>query len=115
MIREHVVEVREPVDGAEAMQAHLRVLLNAVKNFRAGRCNEDDIYVWWGHPQGSTDQAGLAALGQLLQLPLESSRNDPGPETHLYLTDFSSLYVAHLGGITKGDIPSKGRTHPAHV
>jgi hypothetical protein len=40
-----------------------------------------------------------------------AARDDPGPEAHLYLTDYRSLYVAHLGDITDEDPRDDGAGH----
>lgn len=106
-MRNHLLEVWDPIEGSEHLQAHSLVLLDAVRRFRSGRCTEDDVYVWWGHDCGGGAAPDRDQLEAVLRVPVEPSRDDPGPETLLYLTDFSSLYVAHVGEITREDVTSR--------
>jgi hypothetical protein len=112
MAGQHVLEIWDPAEGAETMQSHLRVLLNSVRNYRAGRHSDAEVFVWWGHRR--TPGATPSAFERLGPIPVEADRNDPGPETHLYLTDLSSLYVAHLGGVTR-DAPKPRDDHVPHL
>jgi hypothetical protein len=59
--------------------------------------------VWWGKIRSPNRQQPLPHLDRILAIDVELSRDDPGPETHLYLTDYRSLYVAHVAAITTDD------------
>jgi hypothetical protein len=101
MTRPHLLAVWNPSYGRDAMEAHVRVLQQAVREFRAGRCSEDDVYVWWGKIRSEHRAQPLPHAAEIAALDTELARDDPGPETHIYLTDFQSLYVAHLAQVTQ--------------
>jgi hypothetical protein len=61
------------------MEAHLALLLAAAAAFERRELGEDALHVWWGE-------------------------EDENRECHLYLTDYRSLYVAHVDAITQDDI-----------
>ena len=44
----HLVGVWNPSYEADAMDAHVRILLNAARERREGKRDDDDVYVWWG-------------------------------------------------------------------
>ena len=100
MPREHLLAVWNPLYSHNAMETHLRVLHDAVREFRAGSCREDEVYVWWGKIRSTRRDEALPHHDQILNMRTEPDRNDPEPETHVYLTDYSSLYVGHLGEIS---------------
>jgi|GEM_PF-1084835 hypothetical protein len=103
MTRHHLVAVWNPLYQADAMEAHLAVLLEWMRKYRAGACGESDVYVWWGRIRSPRRVEDLGHLDQVFAIETERSRDDPARETHLYLTDYRSLYVAHLGDITDED------------
>ena len=45
MTRPHLLAVWNPTYGRDPMEAHLRVLRQAVREFRAGECGEDGVFV----------------------------------------------------------------------
>jgi len=110
----HLVTVWNPSYATDALEAHLSVLLR-----HAGACDaaangeDDDVYVWWGkirspNRQAPLDVADIIALGRAMEAVAE---DDP-PETHLYVTDYQSLYVGDVDHITTTDV----RVHDAaHV
>lgn len=91
---------------ADAMDATIELLRERARAFsgRAGSGDDEDVYVWWGKVKSSNRQAPLPHLKDILALDKELSA-DAGAanETHLYLTDYRSLYVAHVGEITADD------------
>ncbi|MBL8998307.1 MAG: hypothetical protein JNL44_13425 [Gemmatimonadetes bacterium] len=99
----HLVAVWNPSYEADALQLHLEVLLRAAREFRAGTREEDDVFVWWGKVRSSNRQQPLAHLPEVLALDDLIDSGDDTPEVHLYLTDYRSLYVAHLGAVTAED------------
>jgi len=80
------------------MDAHRRVLLDAITEWRADKCGDDDVYVWWGKVRSENRQGPLPHLAEVLALDAEILGEGEG-EMHLYLTDYRSLY----GGIV--DLP----------
>jgi len=102
-VRHHLLAVWNPRFAGDAMEAHLRVLYQAAREFRSNRCAEKDVYVWWGKVRSENRSTVLPHLDQILAIETEVNRDDEGPETHVYLTDYQSLYVAHLGRVTDRD------------
>ena len=44
----HLLGVWNPSYAVDAMDAHLRVLLDNIANFRSGKVKEEEVHVWWG-------------------------------------------------------------------
>lgn len=99
----HLLGVWNPSYDADAMTAHLEVLLRHARAHRAGECDEEEVYVWWGKVRSSNRQQPLEHLSQILALD-EALRSGSATELHLYLTDYRSLYVAHVAEITADDV-----------
>jgi hypothetical protein len=102
----HLLAVWNPSYEADALQLHLSVLLNAMREHRAGTRHADDVYVWWGKVRSANRQAPLPHLQEVLALDDAADPEQGGPEVNLYLTDYRSLYVAHLAEVTSDDIGS---------
>src|SRR5687768_3068064 len=115
MTQRHLVAVWNPSYEADAMEQHLSVLLAAAARHRAGECDEDEVFVWWGKIRSANRQQPIPHLDDILSIDAELGSDDAtvaaDREVHLYLTDFRSLYVAHVGGITADDM----RDDDAHV
>jgi hypothetical protein len=107
--RRHPLAVWNPVLAPSAMEQHIRVLQDAARKFRHDRARADEVYVWWGKLRSVNRLEPLLHLDDVLAIETEQSRDDEGPETHLYLTDYASLYVAHLGEIRR-EPPARGDT-----
>ena len=107
-MRHHLLAVWNPRLTGDAMEAHLRVLYQAAREYRSGRVKHDDVYVWWGKVRSENRLAPLPHFDQILEIETELSRDDEAEETHVFLTDYQSLYVAHLGEVTTDD-PRKER------
>jgi hypothetical protein len=106
MTRRHLVTVWNPLYARDGMDAHLHILLEAVRALRAGQLAvgaEDDVYVWWGKVRSPNRQQPLDHLPDILALDADLAERGEEAETHLYLTDYRSLYVAHVGEITVDD------------
>lgn len=97
----HLVSAWNPSYVADAMDAHLGILLDWVRGRDEGTAQDDDVYVWWAKLRSPNRQQPLPHIAQILALDAQAKS---GVETHLYLTDFRSLYVAHLGEITADDV-----------
>ncbi len=99
----HLLGVWNPSYENDAMDHHINVLLGHAREARAGRATDDDVYVWWGKLRSPYRQQPLPHLADILALDAQLSADDD-EETHLYLTDYRSLYVAHLGAVVEEDI-----------
>lgn len=104
----HLVAVWDPSRTPDAMAATVRHL-RALAEGHAAACDadRDDRMVWWGKIRSPNRQQPLPHLPELLALDAwlqpdgEVLADDR--EVHLYLTDYRSLYVAHVGEITTDD------------
>ncbi len=99
----HLLGVWNPSYEADAMEAHLEVLLRHARAHRAEASDDEDVYVWWGKVRSSNRQQPMAHLDQILALD-ELLGDGSEHELHLYLTDYRSLYVAHVAEITSGNV-----------
>jgi hypothetical protein len=97
----HLLAVWNPSYADDPMDAHVRVLLHWAERRRKGEVGEDDVYVWWARIRSPNRQDDLPHLADVLAL---QQQIDDGVETHLYLTDYRSLYVGLLDEITDDDI-----------
>ncbi len=102
----HLVGVWNPSYESDAMDAHVSLLSSFARDFRAKRREEDRVYVWWGKLRSQYRQAPLPHLDDIVALDDAINPEDDATrrEHHLYLTDYRSLYVAHLGGVTRDDV-----------
>lgn len=100
---EHLVTVWNPRYAADAMEAHLRLLLDWDAKASRGEASNDEVYVWWGKVRSSQRQQPMPHLSQILELGRAPTLGDADPEVHLYLTDFQSLYVADVTAIVTED------------
>ena len=103
----HLLGVWNPSYAADAMDAHLRLLLANTAAFRDGKLPEEDVCVWWGKVRSPYRLERLPQLAEILAMDEDL---DPGGERelHLYLTDYRSLYVGHVYEITEEDAPVMG-------
>ena len=100
----HLVAVWNPSYERDALALHLEVLLGRMKALHDGAIADEDAYVWWGKVRSARRMAPLPHLGDILALDGEIAAGlDEGVEHHLYLTDYRSLYVAHLAEVRPGD------------
>jgi hypothetical protein len=100
----HLLTVWNPSYTDDAMDAHLRILLGWAEKARAGKEDEDDVYVWWAKLRSKNRTGPLPHSEEVLAI---SEQVKQGVETHLYLTDYRSLYVGHIGEITEEDVPGE--------
>ena len=108
----HLVTVWNPSIAVEAMDAHIGVLLEALRRNEEGEA-DDDPCVWWGRVRSPNRQQPLKHLEEVLALDAETPEDEDDPrETHLYMTDYRSLYVGQVGNITADDMSVED---PAHV
>ena len=101
----HLVDVWNPSYAENAMEQHLTVLLEAAGRYDTDEIGEEELYVWWGKVRSPNRRQPLRHQEAILEIGAEL-RDEPGREVHLYLTDYRSLYVAHVGAITLEDVRS---------
>jgi len=95
----HLLSVWNPAYADDAMTLHASLLRYLVHEARQ-QDQWDGAYVWWGKVRSSQRQQPMPHLGQILGLGQALLGPEP-PETHLYLTDYRSLYVAEVGAISE--------------
>jgi hypothetical protein len=98
----HLVTVWNPSYADDPMDDHLRVLLDWARRYRAGDAEADEVHVWWAKLRSPNRVGPLEHSPDVLAIQKQIAS---GIETHLYLTDYRSLYVAHLLEITNDDVP----------
>jgi hypothetical protein len=103
----HLVSVWNPAYAVDAMDAHVAVLVERAKAHRRQKIKEEEVHVWWGRVRSERRQTELPHLTDVLELDAQIERQAP---TYLYLTDYSSLYVADLARVTVDDVRGKGET-----
>jgi hypothetical protein len=88
------------------MESHILLLRDKAQRHRAGQLDEDEVYVWWGKIRSSRRQTALPHIDEILSLEKElgEGEGEAKREVQLYLTDYRSLYVAHVGQITAEDV-----------
>jgi hypothetical protein len=98
----HLLSVWNPSYADDAMDRHLEVLLRWAAARREERAEDEDVYVWWAKLRSRTVRSRSR-----IERTCWPSRDqiDSGVETHLYLTDYGSLYVAHLVEVTGDSVP----------
>jgi hypothetical protein len=108
----HLLGVWNPSYAVDAMDAHLRVLLNNIAEFRSGKVKEEDVHVWWGKVRSKNRLDDLPHLPEILGMDAElDDQGDSGREMHLYLTDYRSLYVGHVHEITAENVTTDEADH----
>ena len=99
----HFVDVWNPSYAADSMDAHLTVLIDAARRFERKEVVEDALHVWWGKVRSPHRQQELKHLPAVREIAAELE-TDPDRECHLYLTDYTSLYVGHVDEISMSDV-----------
>jgi hypothetical protein len=92
----HLLTVWNPSYADSIMDAHLEVLLGWAERHREGKAEPEERYVWWAKLRSPNRQQPLPHTSEILAIQEAIER---GEETHLYLTDYRSLYVGHLGSV----------------
>ena len=108
----HLLTLWNPSYASDAMDEHLRVLLDWAGRFHRGEAEADDVYVWWGRIRSPNRKGALPHAGEIGAV---DTQIQAGAETHLYLTDYRSLYVAHLGEVTADHLPKEEPGELAHM
>ena len=98
----HLLTVWNPSYADDPLDQHLRILLRWAEQRRArADPDEDRAYVWWGKIRSPNRSQAISHADEILTL---QAQIEAGVETHLYLTDYRSLYVAHLDEVTDEDV-----------
>jgi len=92
------------------MEEHLTLLLRDAAALRENRVRDEDVYVWWGLVHSRNRRTALPHMDSIRAIDEVLSGDDP-PETHLYLTDYQSLYVADLGEIRFEPLSASEASH----
>ena len=112
---QHLVTVWNPRYASDAMEAHLRVLLDWDARSTRDGTDGSEAYVWWGKVRSNQRQQPMPHLDDIVQLGRDSADADRSRETHLYLTDFQSLFVADVTAIVTHEPRESDPTHvPAY-
>ena len=98
----HLLTVWNPSYSSDAMDEHLRVLLHWAGEWKKGEADQNDVYVWWGKIRSPNRKGPLPHEDAIATI---DEQVQAGIETHLYLTDYRSLYVAWIGEITAQHLP----------
>lgn len=110
----HLLTVWNPSYAESAMDAHLEVLLSGAEGREHARAAEDEEppYVWWAKLKSPNRQQPLPHGAEVLALQAQIGE---GAETHLYLTDYRSLYVGLVDEITDEDVLSDTPGEAEHM
>ncbi len=102
----HLVGVWNPSYGTDVMESHIILLRERALRSRNGDEDDDGVYVWWGKIRSSRRQENLPHIADILSIEddLGDPDGDAESEVQLYLTDYRSLYVAHVAEITADDV-----------
>lgn len=93
----HLVAVWNPSYATDAMDEHLRILVDWHERFQRKEATSDDVFVWWARLRSSNRMQMLPHINDVLAI---GDQIETGQETHLYLTDYRSLYVGLLADVT---------------
>lgn len=106
----HLLTVWNPSYQVDALEAHAG-LLRSHAQLAEGSRNLDELYVWWGQVRSQNRLTPWKRAEDVRALAAVLEDSEP-PETHLYLTDYRSLYVGDLTAISFDDQAAKD---PGHV
>jgi len=108
----HLISLWNPTYSNVAMDVHLRVLLRWADLSDQGEASPADVYVWWARLRSPERKGAHPHQSQILKLDRQIR---DGVETHLYLTDYRSLYVGHVAEITAADLPTERPEEKKHI
>jgi hypothetical protein len=97
----HLLTVWNPSYTDDALDEHLSILLHWDRERLEGRAAAEDVYVWWAKIRSKNRDGLLRHHADVVALDEQVQAEQ---ETHLYLTDYRSLYVAEVGEITDDDV-----------
>lgn len=106
MTDRHLVTVWNPAYATNALEEHLRVLLDQAAAYDANMATDDDVHVWWGKVRSTNRMAPAAHLDAVREIGTALD-NGAANEVVLYLTDYRSLYAGEVDEIrVGGDAPA---------
>lgn len=105
----HLVTVWNPLYTRDVDQ-HFTLLLDWARRAAEGKASDDETYVWWGKVRSPNRQQPMARKNDVKALG-EELEKAPERETHLYVTDYRSLYVGELLAIEEGNLPREEQDH----
>jgi hypothetical protein len=108
----HLLSLWNPIYSTVAMDVHLRVLLRWAEMAEQGDASPEEVYVWWARIRSPERKAPHPYQDQILEM---DQQIQDGVETHLYLTDYRSLYVGHLAEITAEDVSKARPRERSHI
>lgn len=112
MVPRHLLTVWNPSYADDSMDQHLDVLLRWARKWRDGQAQEDDVYVWWAKLRSGNRTGALPHLDEVIALDQQVHE---GIETHLYLTDYRSLYVGLVAEVTADAVPDETPAELDHM
>jgi hypothetical protein len=101
---QHLLTVWNPSYASDAMDDHLRLLIEWADRCRRGEAEAEDVYVWWAKLRSAHRGTPLPHYHDILRI---QQQVEADVETHLYLTDYRSLYVGHVDEITADPVMSE--------
>ena len=104
----HLVTVWNPSYSEDVLDTHLDILLRWSEKRARGQADREDVYVWWAKIRSKNRDGPLPHHAEVMALDEQAQA---GVETHLYLTDYRSLYVAEIGEITGDDVRADEGEH----
>ena len=93
----HLVGVWNPAYARDPMDEHLRILAEWNDRFHHGEVDAEEVFVWWPRLRSPNRRQPLPHIDDILAI---GDQIESGVETHLYLTDYRSLFVGLLSDIT---------------
>jgi hypothetical protein len=109
--RVHFVSVWNPAVQEDALESHLRLLLDFARDVHKGETHDADAYIWWGRLRARDRVAPLPHADHLRALAASMQSEAASREVHLYLTDYSSLYVGMISDLVLEDVRSDDPEH----
>jgi hypothetical protein len=106
----HFVSVSSPARGSSTIDAHLAVLFDLAARHGSDAGDPEEIYVWWGGRRAANGAPAPVPPDGSAPTAREPERLGEG-ETHLYLTDYRSLYVAQVAELSEDDVLVADRGH----
>jgi hypothetical protein len=80
----HLVTVWNPA-YADAIDETIQLLLGRARDHRAGKLEEDDVFVWWGKVKSSNRQQAIPHLTEILAID-EDLKVDDADDREVHFT-----------------------------
>ena len=109
---QHLLTVWNPKYASDAMDDHLRLLIDWADRWHRGEAEAEDVYVWWAKLRSAHRPTPLPHYHDILRI---QAQVEADVETHLYLTDYRSLYVGHVDEITADAVTAEHEEELVHA